>query len=115
MRRACFTGPAILLALLGCADRRAALAEAGDAPSAAPHAPAPAEAQPEAAVVDVGAVPDVDGDAGILADVPADIDEAMLADATGPALPPLDDDAVELPWRWDQQVRRLIDRSTLST
>jgi hypothetical protein len=68
---------------------------------------------PEADADRADALPDVDGAARFLPDAPADIDDATRAAGDGPPLPPLDDAAVDPPWSWDQQVRRLIDRSTL--
>jgi len=108
---------AVLLAGCACAERAAPRA---DAP------PAPAEARAELADAATAGLPDLAADDDA-ADRTVAKDAAEAADEAGEpgdgdepeegtpdaGLPPLRDDLAGPDWRWDQKVRRLIDRTTL--
>jgi hypothetical protein len=114
----------VLLACCACAERSTPHGDTPPAPVDARDGPggSAAAANPDVALDDAAtdgdapadptAIADETGEPGDAAEEETGEDTAEVAEDAG--LPPLRDDLAGPDWRWDQKVRRLIDRTTLA-
>jgi hypothetical protein len=98
----------VLLACCACAERSAPQVDAPPAPDVALDD----DAANGEATEDATAIADETGEPGDATEEETDEETAEATEDSG--RPPLRDDLAGPDWRWDQKVRRLIDRTTLA-